>query len=52
MRGIVGFLAFPSAHALRSITGIGWNGEYWLISSGSGEYKLVKYGFKKNKDAS
>lgn len=40
---IIGFLVFPSVHALGSITGIGWNGEYWLISSYIDEYKLVRY---------
>lgn len=47
---IIGFLASPSAHALGSITSIGWNGEYWLISSYSGEYKLVRYDGKTFKE--
>ncbi len=38
---ILGFLALPSAHALPSITGIDWNGEYWLMGTTEGD--IVKY---------
>ena len=38
---IIGILALPSAHALGSITGIDWSGEYWLMATGEGD--VVKY---------